>query len=238
MSAPLVLVVDDEVHIRNALRTRLAGAGYRIAETGSGTEAVETCATSDVGVVILDLGLPDLDGAEVVKRVRTFSQVPIIVLSARDTDVAKVGALDEGADDYVTKPFSLDELLARIRAVLRRADPAEDAAARLRIGRLVVDLALRAVWVDGDQVRLTATEWALLEQFVANPGKLLTRGKLIQGVWGSMHGSEASALRIYVSHLRRLIETAPADPRYLLTEVGAGYRLVGVEPVGGDRASD
>jgi two-component system KDP operon response regulator KdpE len=230
MSAPLVLVVDDEVHLRNALRTRLTGAGYRVAETDSGTEAVETCATADVGVVILDLGLPDLDGAEVVKRVRTFSQVPIVVLSARDTDRAKVGALDEGADDYVTKPFSLDELLARIRAVLRRADARDDPAARLRVGRLLVDLGLRAVWVDDEPVKLTATEWALLEQFVASPGKLLTRGRLIQGVWGSMHGSEASALRIYVSHLRRLIESEPANPRHLLTEVGAGYRLVGVEP--------
>jgi two-component system KDP operon response regulator KdpE len=227
---PLVLVVDDEVHIRNALRTRLSGAGYRVAETGSGAEAVSIVATSDVGVVILDLGLPDLDGAEVVKRVRTFSQVPIVVLSARHGDRDKVAALDEGADDYVTKPFSLDELLARIRAVLRRADTATTAPSRLRVGRMVVDLALRAVTVDGEPVRLTATEWSLLEQFVASPGKLLTRGKLIQGVWGSMHGSEAAALRIYVSHLRRLIEVQPADPRFLLTETGAGYRLVGVEP--------
>jgi two-component system KDP operon response regulator KdpE len=227
---PLVLVVDDEVHIRNALRTRLSGAGYRVAETESGAEAVSLVATSDVGVVILDLGLPDLDGAEVVKRVRTFSQVPIVVLSARHGDRDKVAALDEGADDYVTKPFSLDELLARIRAVLRRADTATTAPSRLRVGRMVVDLALRAVTVDGEPVRLTATEWSLLEQFVASPGKLLTRGKLIQGVWGSMHGSEAAALRIYVSHLRRLIEIQPADPRFLLTETGAGYRLVGVEP--------
>jgi two-component system, OmpR family, KDP operon response regulator KdpE len=231
-TAPLVLVVDDEVHIRNALRTRLSGAGYRVDETGSGADAVAAVATSDVAAVVLDLGLPDLDGVEVVRRVRTFSQVPIVVLSARDSDSAKVGALDEGADDYVTKPFSLDELVARVRAVLRRADSATTAPAKVRVGRLVVDLGLRAVEVDGNGVRLTATEWALLEQFVANPGKLLTRGKLIQGVWGSMHGSEASALRIYVSHLRRLIETEPANPQFLLTEVGAGYRLVGVEPAG------
>jgi two-component system KDP operon response regulator KdpE len=224
-----VLVVDDEVHLRNALRARLAGAGYRVSETASGLDAIATIAASDVAAVVLDLGLPDLDGVDVVRRVRTFSQVPIVVLSARDSDAAKVGALDEGADDYVTKPFSLDELLARIRAVLRRAD-ADQPVARLRVGRMLVDLGLRAVWVDGEPVRLTATEWSLLEQFVASPGKLLTRGRLITGVWGSMHGSEASALRIYVSHLRRLIETEPANPRHLLTEVGAGYRLVGAEP--------
>jgi two-component system KDP operon response regulator KdpE len=227
---PLVLVVDDEVHIRNALRSRLVPAGYRVAETGSGNDAVAQCAGADVALVILDLGLPDLSGVDVVRRVRAFSKVPIVVLSARDGDRDKVEALDLGADDYVTKPFSLDELLARVRAALRRAEPLRAAPTRLRVGRLLVDLGLRSVEVDGAGVRLTATEWALLEQFVANPGRLLTRGQLIQGVWGSMHGSEASALRIYVSHLRRLIEQEPADPRHLLTETGAGYRLVGVEP--------
>jgi two-component system KDP operon response regulator KdpE len=231
VSGPLVLVVDDEVHIRNALRTRLTAAGYRVVEAANGTDGVAVTATDDVAVMILDMGLPDIPGPEVVRRVRTFSRVPIVVLSVLDSDRDKISALDEGADDYVTKPFSLDELLARVRAAIRRAEPPEGGAPpKLRVGRMVVDLGLRAVEVDGSQVRLTATEWALLEQFVANPGKLLTRGKLIQGVWGSMHGSEASALRIYVSHLRRLIETEPADPRHLLTEIGAGYRLVGVEP--------
>jgi two-component system KDP operon response regulator KdpE len=229
---PLVLVVDDEVHIRNALRSRLVAGGYRVAETELGTDAVAQVATADVAVVILDLGLPDIAGVEVVRRVRAFSRVPIVVLSARDGEQDKIEALDEGADDYVTKPFSLDELLARIRACLRRAEPAATKPARMQVGRLTVDLGLRSVEVDGNGVRLTATEWALLELFVASPGKLLTRGQLIQGVWGSMHGSEASALRIYVSHLRRLIEHEPADPRHLLTETGAGYRLVGVEPAG------
>jgi two-component system KDP operon response regulator KdpE len=229
---PLVLVVDDEANLRNALRSRLVAGGFRVAETESGAEAVAQVATVDVGVVILDLGLPDLSGVEVVRRVRAFSRVPIIVLSARDGEHAKIEALDLGADDYVTKPFSVDELLARIRAALRRAEPGATRPARLRVGRLVVDLGLRAVEVDGNGVRLTATEWALLELFVASPGRLLTRGQLIQGVWGSMHGSEASALRIYVSHLRRLIEEVPADPRHLLTETGAGYRLVGVEAAG------
>ncbi|HEU0129399.1 MAG TPA: response regulator transcription factor [Mycobacteriales bacterium] len=230
MTGRLVLVVDDEVHIRNALRTRLTSAGYRVADTGTGTDAVALAATGDVAVVILDMGLPDLDGPEVVRRIRAFSRVPIVVLSVLDSDRDKISALDEGADDYVTKPFSLDELLARVRAAIRRAEaPPPGAPARLRVGRLTVDLGLRAVTVDGEPVRLTATQWALLEQFVANPGKLLTRSWLIAHVWGSTHGSEASALRLYVSHLRRLIETEPADPRHLLTEVGAGYRLVGVE---------
>jgi two-component system KDP operon response regulator KdpE len=229
---PLVLVVDDEVHIRNALRTRLTGAGYRVAESANGLDAVAAVATSDVAVVILDMGLPDIPGPEVVRRVRTFSKVPIVVLSVLDSDRDKISALDEGADDYVTKPFSVDELLARLRAALRRAEVSavSGGPTRLRVGRLVVDLALRSVEVDGKPERLTATEWALLDLFVAAPGKLLTRGMLIDGVWGSAHGSEAAALRIYVSHLRRLIEDEPADPRHLLTEVGAGYRLVGVEP--------
>jgi two-component system KDP operon response regulator KdpE len=230
-AGPVVLVVDDEVPIRNALRTRLTASGYRVQETGLGVDAVGLVATTEVAVVILDMGLPDISGPEVVKRVRTFSRVPIVVLSVLDSDRDKIAALDEGADDYVTKPFSLDELLARIRAALRRAEtPVTPGPAKLRVGRLTVDLALRAVTVDGEAVRLTATEWALLEQFVAAPGKLLTRGRLIEGVWGGTYGSEASALRIYVSHLRRLIEDEPADPRHLLTEVGAGYRLVGVEP--------
>ena len=231
MTEPVVLVVDDEVHIRNALRTRLTGAGYRVEESGCGLDAVNVVATSDISVVILDMGLPDIPGPEVVRRVRSFSRVPIVVLSVLDSDRDKIAALDEGADDYVTKPFSVDELLARLRAALRRAEtPAGAGPSRIKVGRLTVDLALRAVEVDGEPVRLTATEWALLDQFVAAPGKLLTRSKLIDGVWGGTYGSEAAALRIYVSHLRRLIEEEPADPRHLLTEVGAGYRLVGVEP--------
>ena len=231
MTAPVVLVVDDEEPLRNALRAHLSAAGYGVAEAATGADAVAQVAASPVGVVILDLGLPDIPGTEVVRRVRTFSRVPIVVLSARHGERDKIGALDEGADDYVTKPFSPDELLARVRAAVRRAEPlAAPPPPRLRVGRLEVDLGLRAVTVDGEPVRLTATEWALLEQFVASPGTLLTRGRLIQGVWGSAHGSEAAALRIYVSHLRRLIEHQPADPRHLLTETGAGYRLVGVEP--------
>ncbi|HEU0130011.1 MAG TPA: response regulator transcription factor [Mycobacteriales bacterium] len=227
---PLVLVVDDEAAIRNALRSRLVAAGYRVAETASGLEAVAQVAATDVALVVLDLGLPDLPGPEVVRRLRAFTKVPIVILSARQGERDKIGALDAGADDYVTKPFSVDELIARIRATLRRAEPAATAPTRLRVGRMVVDLGLSAVTVDGEPVRLTATQWSLLQLFVASPGKLLTRGQLITGVWGAMHGSEASALRIYVSQLRRLIEAEPANPRHLITETGAGYRLVGVEP--------
>jgi len=225
-----VLVVDDEPHILSALTSRLTGAGYQVLGAADGETAVEITATAAPDVVILDMGLPGIQGAEVVRRIRVFSTVPVLILSALDRDAEKITALDAGADDYVTKPFSLDELLARLRALLRRA---ENAAAPLppvvRAGRAVVDLATRTVTRDGEPVRLTATEWALLDAFLANPGKLLTRHHLIDAVWGSSHGSEASSLRLYVSHLRRVIEAEPANPVHLLTEVGAGYRLVGVE---------
>jgi two-component system KDP operon response regulator KdpE len=227
-----ILVVDDEVHIRRALRSRLTAEGYDVVEAADGPRAVDEVALAAPDAVILDLGLPGFDGAEVVRRVRVFSGVPIVMLSALDQESAKISALDAGADDYVTKPFSSDELLARMRAVLRRASTPEDqSTAKLRLGRAVVDLSLRLVEVDGATVRVTPTEWALLELFARNPGKLLTSRFLIERVWGGAHGSEASSLRIYVSHLRRIIEDVPADPRFLLTEPGAGYRLVSAEPV-------
>jgi two-component system KDP operon response regulator KdpE len=225
-----VLVVDDEPHILSALTSRLTGAGYRVLGAGDGETALETAATQAPDVVVLDMGLPGIQGPEVVRRLRLFSAAPVLVLSALDRDADKVHALDAGADDYVTKPFSLDELLARLRALLRRADAAAAPRATVvRAGEAVVDLAARSVTRDGEPVRLTATEWALLDVFLGNPGKLLTRQHLIREVWGSSHGSEASSLRVYVSHLRRLIEAEPANPVHLLTEVGAGYRLVGVE---------
>ena len=227
-----VLVVDDEPHILSALTSRLTGAGYHVLGAADGETAVEIAATAGPDVVILDMGLPGIQGPEVVRRIRVFSTAPVLILSALDRDAEKITALDAGADDYVTKPFSLDELLARVRALLRRAET--EHAPRptvLRVGEAVVDLAARSVTRDGEPVRLTATEWALLDVFLANPGKLLTRHHLIDSIWGSSHGSEASSLRLYVSHLRRVIEAQPADPRHLLTEIGAGYRLVAVEEV-------
>jgi two-component system KDP operon response regulator KdpE len=226
-----VLVVDDEQHILTALTSRLSSAGYAVLAAADGETAVEVAATAVPDVVILDMGLPGIQGPEVVRRLRVFTPVPVLILSALDRDADKVAALDAGADDYVTNPFSLDERLARLRALLRRAESAGlPRATVVRAGRAVVDLATRTVTRDGEPVRLTATEWALLDTFLANPGKLLTRHHLINAVWGSSHGSEASSLRLYVSHLRRIIEAEPANPVHLLTEVGAGYRLLGVEP--------
>lgn len=222
-----VLVVDDEPHILGALSSRLKGAGYTVLGSADGETAIEIAATAAPDIVILDMGLPGIQGPEVVRRLRAFSTAPVLILSAADRDGDKVTALDAGADDYVTKPFSLDELMARLRALLRRAESSRDTRqAVVRLGEAVVDLAAHAVTVSGEPVRLTATEWALLEVFLANPGKLLTRHHLIDSVWGTSHGSEASSLRLYVSHLRRVIESEPANPKYLLTEIGAGYRLV------------
>ena len=227
-----VLVVDDEAHILMALTACLKQAGYDVVTATDGETALQLAATAMPDVVIVDLGLPGIDGREVIRRLRQFSAAPALVLSARDRDVDKVAALDEGADDYLTKPFSVDELLARLRALLRRIEAAGTATASVvRVGAAVVDLAAHAVTVAGVPVRLTATEWSLVEVFVANPGKLLTRNHLINALWGGSHGSEASSLRIYVSHLRRVIESEPANPRFLLTEIGAGYRLVAIEPV-------
>ena len=227
-----VLVVDDEAHILMALTACLKQAGYDVVTATDGETALQLAATAMPDVVIVDLGLPGIDGREVIHRLRQFSSAPALVLSARDRDVDKVAALDEGADDYLTKPFSVDELLARLRALLRRIEAAGTATASVvRVGAAVVDLAAHAVTVAGVPVRLTATEWSLVEVFVANPGKLLTRNHLINALWGGSHGSEASSLRIYVSHLRRVIESEPANPRFLLTEIGAGYRLVAIEPV-------
>jgi two-component system KDP operon response regulator KdpE len=226
-----IVVVDDEPAIRNALRSAMTAAGYSVAEAADGPSAVDLVATTAPAAVVLDIGLPGFDGVEVVRRVRSFSDVPIIMLSVLDRDIEKISALDAGADDYVTKPFSVDELLARVRAALRRAEPVAGAgAAKVRVGQAVIDMAARSLEVAGEQVRLTPTEWALLAAFVANPGRLLTHKHLINAVWGGEYGSEASSLRIYVSNLRRVLESVPANPQHLLTEPGAGYRLVGVEP--------
>lgn len=225
-----IAVVDDEPAIRHALRAALAAAGYSVLEAADGPAAVDLVATAGPAIVVLDIGLPVFDGVEAVRRIRTFSDVPVLVLSVLDRDTDKIRALDAGADDYVTKPFSVDELLARVRAALRRVEPGGGGASRVRIGQAIVDLAQRSVSVGGQPVRLTPTQWALLSEFVANPGRLLTHRHLISAVWGGEYGSEAASLRIYVSNLRRVLERVPANPEYLLTEVGAGYRLVGVEP--------
>ena len=221
-----VLVVDDEPQIRRALRTSLEAHGYEVATAGTGEEGVLAAAETAPDLVLLDLGLPDLDGAEVIERVRSFSEVPVIVLSVRDRQADKVSALDAGADDYVTKPFGVEELLARLRAALRRTQGEEPGAAVLDFGDLRVDLSKRLVTRDGERVHLTKTEYALLEAMVTNPGKLLTHQWLLRKVWGVGYAQESHYLRVYVRALRKKLGDAAAAPELILTEPGVGYRWI------------
>jgi two-component system KDP operon response regulator KdpE len=221
-----VLVVDDEPQIRRAMRTSLAARGNRVETAANGEEALVKVAEVAPELVFLDLGLPDLDGTEVIRRLRSFSDVPVIVLSVRDGQADKVAALDAGADDYVTKPFAMEEVLARMRAQLRRGRGDEAPAPILRFADVEVDLARRLVRVGNDAVHLTKTEWALLEAFVRNPGKLLTHRWLLRTVWGQGYGEESQYLRVYVRSLRRKLGDAASSPRLILTEPGVGYRWV------------
>ncbi len=221
-----ILVVDDEQQIRRALRTSLEAHGYSVEVAGTGEEAVVAAAERAPDLVFLDLGLPDLDGTEVIRRVRSFSEVPVIVLSVRDRQADKVAALDAGADDYVTKPFGMEEVLARLRAQLRRAQPEEPGPAVLRFDDLEVDLARRLVTLAGEPVHLTKTEYALLEAFVTNPGKLLTHQWLLRRVWGRGYGEESHYLRVYVRSLRSKLGDHAAAPALILTEPGVGYRWI------------
>jgi two-component system, OmpR family, KDP operon response regulator KdpE len=220
-----VLIVDDEPQILRALRINLQARQYEVVTAADGAEALHSVAAHRPDLVILDLGLPDLDGVEVIRRVRTWSPVPIVILSGRMDSAGKVNALDAGADDYVTKPFSVDELLARVRAVTRRlAGP--DAVVTARIGRHTVDLADRRASTDeGVAVHLTPIEWHLLDVLVRNPGKLISQRQLLQQVWGPTYQAETGYLRQYLKHLRRKLEDDPAHPRHLLTEPGMGYRF-------------
>jgi two-component system KDP operon response regulator KdpE len=221
-----ILVVDDEPQIRRALRTSLEAHGYAVQTAGTGEEAVLAAAEDSPDLVFLDLGLPDLDGTEVIRRVRSFSEVPVIVLSVRDRQADKVAALDAGADDYVAKPFGMEEVLARLRAQLRRAQPEGPGPAVLRFGDLQVDLARQLVTLAGVAVHLTRTEYALLEAFVTNPGKLLTHQWLLRKVWGRGYGEESQYLRVYVRALRRKLGDRAAAPELILTEPGVGYRWI------------
>jgi two-component system, OmpR family, KDP operon response regulator KdpE len=219
-----ILVVDDEPQILKALQTGLRGAGYDVDTATTGAQALTAAAVQPPDAVILDLVLPDGRGTEVCRELRTWSSVPVIVLSAVGDESEKVAALDAGADDYVTKPFGLDELLARLRAALRRVDGAAEPV--FEVGELRVDLAAREVSVAGEPVQLTPHEFALLALLARNEGKLLTHKAILDEVWGHAYNAESHYLHVYVSQLRRKLEPEPSRPRYILTEPGAGYRLV------------
>jgi two-component system KDP operon response regulator KdpE len=221
-----VLVVDDEPQILRALRINLRARRYDVEVAGDGAAALRLAASHRPDIVVLDLGLPDMDGVQVIRGLRGWTNVPIIVLSGRAGSQDKVAALDAGADDYVTKPFGVDELLARVRAVTRRAAGAGEEMPAVGIGRHTVDLAAHSVRTgDGDEVRLTPTEWHLLEILVRNPGRLVSQRQLLQEVWGPQYQSETNYLRQYLAQLRRKLEDDPARPRHLLTEPGMGYRF-------------
>ncbi|HZP28871.1 MAG TPA: response regulator [Acidimicrobiia bacterium] len=219
-----VLVVDDEPQIRRALAINLRARGYQVDLAEDGRAALDLAARSHPDVVVLDLGLPELDGVEVIRGLRGWSRVPIIVLSVRDAEGDKVAALDAGADDYVTKPFGMDELLARLRAALRRAAPAEEDAS-VETPDFVIDLAAKRVTRQAAEVRLTPTEWHLVEVLVRNRGRLVTQRQLLQEVWGPGYGEETNYLRVYMAQVRRKLEPEPSRPRYFITEPGMGYRF-------------
>jgi len=220
-----VLVIDDEPSILRALRINLSARQYEVSTAADGTSGLAAVARDRPDVLIVDLGLPDMDGTEVISGVRGWTSIPIIVLSVWGQESQKVAALDAGADDYVTKPFGMDELLARLRAAVRRAAPAPDEPV-VTTGDFTVDLAAKRVTQsDGGDVRLTPTEWQLLEILVRNRGRLVTQRQLLQEVWGPAYETESNYLRVYLAQLRRKLEPEPSRPHYLLTEPGMGYRF-------------
>ena len=226
MADPIVIVIEDEPQIRRFLRATLHAHGYRLFEATTGSDGLIEAASRQPDVVIVDLGLPDMDGLEVIRRLREWSSVPVIVLSARGGERDKVTALDAGADDYIEKPFGTDELLARIRVALRHAagaGRAEDAV--FAVGELQVDQGRRQVRLAGQEVHLTPIEYRLLTTMVRHAGKVLTHRQLLRDVWGPDHIEDAHYLRVFMATLRRKLEPSPAQPRYLLTEPGVGYRL-------------
>jgi two-component system, OmpR family, KDP operon response regulator KdpE len=229
-----ILVADDDAQLQRALRITLASRGYEVVAARDGAEAIDLAASARPDLVLLDLGMPQVDGIDVIRALRAWSKVPILVLSGRTDSAEKVEALDAGADDYVTKPFAMDELLARIRARARAVSDEGADAATVAIGELVVDLAAKTIRRAGSadagggaaaSIRLTPTEWRLLELFLKNPGKLLTRQMLLGEVWGPYHANDAGYLRLYVAQLRRKLEPVPSEPRHFLTEPGMGYRF-------------
>ena len=220
-----MLVIDDELPMRRALGISLHARGYDVDLAENGTRGLDLAARHHPDAVILDLGLPDMDGVDIAAALRGWSNVPIIVLSARDAEAVKVAALDAGADDYVTKPFGMDELLARLRAALRRATPGEETPL-VETEHFTIDLEAKTVTAAGEAVHLTPTEWHVVEMLVRNRGKLVTQQQLLQQVWGPEYHDETHYLRFYLSQIRRKLEPEPSQPRYFITEPGMGYRFV------------
>jgi two-component system KDP operon response regulator KdpE len=223
--AARILVVDDEAGLRKALATNLRARGYDVELAETGERALVLAAERHPDLVVLDLGLPGIDGIEVIEGIRGWSNVPIVVLSARGAEDAKVAALDAGADDFVTKPFGMAELLARVRAGLRRGAPAGDEAATVVTASFTVELAAKRVLVDGEAAHLTPTEWHVLEVLARSAGKLVSQQQLLHEVWGPAYETETNYLRLYLAQLRRKLEPDPSRPRHLITEPGMGYRL-------------
>ena len=231
MPVPLkstALVIDDELQMRRLLRVCLEANGYRVSEAATGKDGIAEAAQHPPDVVILDLGLPDMEGVAVLKRLREWSRVPVVVLSVRDREEDKIAALDAGADDYVTKPFSSGELLARLRVAQRHAAPTSETTV-FRSGQLEVDLAARVVKLKGKEVKLTVTEYSLLRLFVQHAGKVLTHRQILREVWGPNYVEQTHYLRVYLAHLREKLEDNPAQPELLTTEPGVGYRMVSKE---------
>src|ERR1700730_7891534 len=221
---PVALVIDDEVQIRRLLRVALESENYQVHEAETGQEGLVEIANRKTAVILLDLGLPDMDGLDVLKRLREWSEAPVLVLSVRDDEAGKIAALDAGAEDYVTKPFSTPELLARLRSAQRKTRPQEEVSV-FKDGDLIVDLSARLVTRAGHEVKLTATEYALLRLFVRHPGRVLTHRYILREIWGPKSEEHRQYLRVYVTHLRQKIEADPATPTLIKTEPGIGYRF-------------
>lgn len=223
--SPIVLIVDDEIQIRRFLRTGLELNGFAVHEASTGAEAIRAATLRPVDIVIVDLGLPDMDGSDVVERIRSWSTMPIIVLSVRSAEGQKVRLLEIGADDYVVKPFGIAELLARVRVALRRQSRAQSGEPSVTVGPLTIDLAARAVTLNGQRLTLTPKEYRLLQVLAQHAGNVVTHQHLLKEVWGSIHMQDTHYLRIFVRKLRQKIEPAPDSPKILVTELGVGYRL-------------
>lgn len=221
-----VLIIDDEPQIRKLLKVSLGAYGYTLDEAANGQDGVNRAAIFKPDLIIVDLGLPDMDGKSVIRQIREWSHSPVIILTARDQEQEKIEALDAGADDYVTKPFGMGELMARMRVCLRRSATAESEPI-ITCGGLTVDLVLRRVTIDGREVKLTPTEYEIIKIMAQHAGRVLTHKQLLKAVWGNSYNEDTHYIRVYIGQLRRKIEADPAQPHYIITESGVGYRLMG-----------